>query len=48
MFAIEREKLSGSLPLDEYAAVKAGLEALLRRVLRAQQSTKRTLEESKD
>lgn len=38
MFAIEREKIAGSLPSDEYAAIKAGLEALLRRVLRAQQS----------
>ncbi len=36
MFAIEREKLSGSLPLDEYTPIKAGLDALLRRVLRAQ------------
>ena len=34
MFAIEREKLSGALPLDEYTAVKTGLEALLRRALR--------------
>jgi len=38
MFAIEREKLTGSLPSDEYAAIKTGLEALLRRILRAQQS----------
>jgi hypothetical protein len=34
MFAIEREKLSGSLPLDEYTSIKAGLDALLRRTLR--------------
>jgi len=34
MFAIEREKLSGSLPLDEYTPIKAGLDALLRRALR--------------
>jgi hypothetical protein len=38
MFAIEQEKLSGTLSPQEYAKVKIGLEALLRRVLRAQQS----------
>jgi hypothetical protein len=37
MFAIEREKLSGSLPLDEYTSIKAGLDALLRRALRSQE-----------
>ncbi len=41
MFAIEREKLSGSLPLDEYTPIKAGLDALLRRVLRAQKHVER-------
>jgi hypothetical protein len=38
MFAIEREKLSGSLPLEEYTPIKAGLDALLRRALRAHES----------
>ncbi len=33
MFEIEREKLSGDLPVDEYLAMKAGLDALLRRAL---------------
>lgn len=33
MFAIEREKISGTLPAKEYAAIKAGLEALLKRTL---------------
>jgi len=37
MFAIEREKLSGTLSMDQYATVKVGLEALLRRVLERQQ-----------
>jgi len=41
MFAIEREKLSGSLPLDEYTPIKAGLDALLRRALRAQKHVER-------
>ncbi len=41
MFAIEREKLSGSLPLDEYTPIKAGLDALLRRTLRAQKHVER-------
>jgi hypothetical protein len=36
MFAIESEKLSGSLPLEEYTPIKAGLDALLRRALRGQ------------
>lgn len=36
MFAIESEKLSGALPLEEYATIKVGLEALLRRVLHKQ------------
>jgi len=36
MFAVEREKLSGALPLDEYASIKSGLESLLRRILKAQ------------
>jgi len=36
MFAIEREKLSGSLTLEEYTPIKAGLDALLRRALRGQ------------
>jgi hypothetical protein len=34
LFAIESEKLSGEISLDEYAAVKAGLEALLKRTLK--------------
>ena len=41
MFAIEREKLSGTLPLDEYTAIKAGLDALLRRALRTQEHVER-------
>jgi hypothetical protein len=41
MFAIEREKLSGTLPLEEYAAIKAGLDALLRRALSAQEHIER-------
>ena len=42
MFDIEREKLSGDLPLDEYVAIKAGLEALLRRALHVQKPRKTT------
>lgn len=38
MFAIEREKLSGDLPADEYIAIKTGLDALLRRTLRGAKS----------
>jgi hypothetical protein len=38
MFAIEREKLSGDLPPKEYAEIKAGLEALLRRALGTQKA----------
>jgi hypothetical protein len=41
MFAIEREKLSGTLPLDEYTAIKTGLDALLRRALRTQEHIER-------
>jgi hypothetical protein len=41
MFAIEREKLSGSLPLNEYTAIKTGLDALLRRALRTQEHIER-------
>jgi hypothetical protein len=41
MFAIEREKLSGTLPLDEYTPIKAGLDALLRRALRTQEHIER-------
>jgi len=41
MFAIEREKLSGSLPLEEYTSIKAGLDALLRRALRTQEHVER-------
>lgn len=48
MFAIEREKLSGTLPSEEYAAVKVGLEALLRRVLMAQQPIDETRKVSSD
>jgi len=35
MFAIESEKVSGALSSDEYAEVKAGLQALLRRSMNA-------------
>ena len=34
LFAIESEKLSGALSPDEYAAAKAGLEAVLKRTLK--------------
>jgi hypothetical protein len=34
MSAIEREKLSGTLPLDEYRRIKASLDALPRKALR--------------
>ena len=34
LFAIESEKVSGTMSEAEYAEVKAGLEALLRRALR--------------
>jgi hypothetical protein len=33
LFAIEREKLTGTISHDEYATIKAGLEAMLRREL---------------
>ncbi len=36
LFAIESEKLSGTLSVEEYAEIKAGLEALLKRALRKQ------------
>jgi hypothetical protein len=36
LFAIESEKLSGTLSVEEYAEIKTGLEALLRRALRKQ------------
>ncbi len=39
MFAIEREKVTGDLNIDEYTAIKTGLEALLRRVLRTQETS---------
>ena len=35
LFAIETEKLSGSLSLSEYAEVKVGLEAVLKRTLKS-------------
>ena len=35
LFAIESEKLSGTLSASEYAEVKAGLEALLKRALKS-------------
>jgi hypothetical protein len=34
MFAIESEKIAGTLPPEEYVQVKAGLEAVLKRALR--------------
>jgi hypothetical protein len=34
LFAIETEKLSGTLSATEYAEVKVGLEALLKRALK--------------
>ena len=34
MFAIESERISGTLPAAEYAEVKAGLEAILKRALK--------------
>jgi hypothetical protein len=33
LFAIESEKLSGTLSASEYAEIKTGLEAVLRRAL---------------
>jgi hypothetical protein len=33
LFAIESEKLSGTLSTTEYAQIKTGLEALLKRTL---------------
>lgn len=38
MFNIESEKLSGTLSATEYAEVKAGLQALLKRLLKAKES----------
>ncbi|MGA8042643.1 MAG: carboxypeptidase-like regulatory domain-containing protein [Terracidiphilus sp.] len=37
LFAIEREKLAGTLSLNEYERVKTGLEAVLKRVLSEQE-----------
>lgn len=34
LFSLERDKISGEISPDEYAAAKAGLEAVLRRVLK--------------
>jgi hypothetical protein len=34
LFAIESEKIAGTLPLEEYTQIKAGLEAVLRRAMR--------------
>jgi hypothetical protein len=36
LFAIESEKLAGTLSQSEYAEVKAGLEAVLKRALKRQ------------
>jgi hypothetical protein len=36
LFAIESEKLSGTLSSEEYAAIRTGLEAVLRRALKSQ------------
>ena len=36
LFAIESEKLSGTLSIEEYAEIKTGLEALLKRALKKQ------------
>ena len=38
MFNIESEKLSGTLSANEYAEVKTGLQALLKRLLKAAES----------
>jgi hypothetical protein len=46
LFAVESEKLSGALSSDEYAEVKAGLQALLRRSLKVK-GTGRTSTELK-
>ena len=34
LFAIESERLSGTLPPEEYAEIKTGLEAVLKRALK--------------
>jgi ribosomal protein L29 len=36
LFALESEKIAGTLPADEYEKVKAALETVLRRALKRQ------------